>query len=268
MTEGQIIFHLGMRKTGSTLLQKKVFPFLQKTQYHKKKYFEEYKKLIEIKNEQHLFSTELDQKLIEYIDEIIHNHPNAKIIIVFREPSDWICSKYKYSIRKHGDRSFNQFIDLKNNDGLWKTEDLLFSKIIEKVLAKCNTKPLLLDYSELRQNPNDFVNKILSYLNDKMLNNIGSEDLPKVNKAFSEKQLRYLLRFNQFYSYEHLKTKYRFVNRIHYKYREFLLHLIAFIFKMIPTQHTQYNPLISDDQKEKIKLFFAEDWEICKSKLS
>lgn len=262
MTKGDYFFHLGMAKTGSTLLQRILFPKIKGLQFHKKKHFDSYLNIIQSRStENHLFSSEMDKHLIKYLRQIIQSVPSAKVIIVLREPSKWIVSKYKYSIRKHDSLDFRMFFDLYNNKGQWKKEQLLFSHLIKKIKSICNEEPLFLSFDELHNSPHLFLKKIEIYTNSHFSGNAFTATFPMVNTAFSYKQLSLLKAFNKFYPYKEVKTKSRIINKVHYKYREFLLHAIALIAQALP--YKIQNPLIDVDYLIEIKSHFKMDWNQC-----
>ena len=141
-----IYFHLGLPKVASTYLQNEVFPKLENCRFIRKREFLKYKEIdTDLASSNLLFSSEKDRGLEESLDDILKYHPNAKVIICIRRHEDWIFSKYKYYIRKHGWMNFGQFIDINSNNGLWKTEELLFKKKIEYVIEHCKHPPLILN---------------------------------------------------------------------------------------------------------------------------
>jgi len=260
------IFHLGLTKTGSTLLQRFVFREFTNIKFYPKKKFDSYREILSnSNNSKNLFSSEMDKNLFKYLKQIISEFPKAKIIVVFREPSDWIISKYKYKIRKHSSLNFNQFFDIENNLGLWKKEDLNYSRIIGEIENICNSKPLFLSYDSLKKNPAQFIEEIEKY----SASNFSGDrkKLPIINKSFSDQQLRSLIKFNKFYPYKKATYSIKTLNKIHYKYREFLLHSIAFI-SLIFSRKKQVKPIVSRELKLKIKKHFEKDWAQCKKKFA
>ncbi len=267
MSEPAVYFHLGFPKAASKLLQRKIFPLLKGIQFYKKRRFDDYPSIIgEAYNQPLLFSSEMDKQLIRYLKEILSVAPKAKIILVLREPSSWITSRYKYHIRKHGNLDFKEFIDIHNDTGFWKVEDLRFSKLLDQITELCSQKPLFLSYHLLRENPQKFINIILEYTNTQLPNDTDVTT-PLVNKAFNTRQLKILKRFNRFYKYSPAETSSKALNKVHYKYREFLLHAVAFLARLVPGSLVGKTALIDLDYLEELREFYREDWERCESHL-
>ena len=258
-----ITFHLGLPKVASTFLQKEIFPNLNNISFHRKRKFNEYKNLKEEKLTcSHLFSSEYDRGLEETVDEITGLFPDAKIIFLVRRHDKWILSKYKYYIRKHGSMKFENLIDVDSNNGFWKREELLFKNKIEYIEKRCKTKPLILPHSLLCTNPDSFIQRINQYLGTSL--NSKAKKHVIVNKSFNEKQLIFLRKFNQIYKYREIKTSYKLINRIHYKYREFLLHIVGFTGRFLPKSLVQKNPLIKDENiLSRIREYYKKDWDFC-----
>ena len=131
----RLFFHLGMPKTGSTYLQLVVFPRLKNTHYFGKRKLKDFHQIIQdISDEKPvLFSHELDLRLELHLERIGARYPDAQVILVFREHRSWINSKYRYYIRKHGYLTFDEYIDLKEDQGFIKKHQLSYKARIELV---------------------------------------------------------------------------------------------------------------------------------------
>lgn len=263
MQHFDVYFHLGLPKVASTFLQKKIFPNFKAVLFHKKHSFNDYKELNPTSlTTKHLFSSEYDRGLEEVVDEIVAAFPKARFIFVVRRQDRWILSKYKYHIRKHGSESFEEFFNLGAEEGLWKREELLFQKKIEYIERAANTKSLILLHDDLKSDASRFIQKIATFL--------GSELNPKtntnsvVNKAFNNKQLIIVRKFNELYPYTEARSKSKFRNKVHYKYREFLLHIIAFLSNFVPSFFIKKKVLLQNKTVlEQIQEYYAEDWAFC-----
>ncbi|MEO1437220.1 MAG: sulfotransferase [Bacteroidota bacterium] len=256
---------MGLPKVASTFLQQEIFPNLTNLRFHRKRRFMDYKELFGKQlTQSHLFSFERDRDLESMTEEIVSQFPDAKFIILVRRQDKWILSRYKYYIRKHGWKRFDAFFNLESNQGEWKKEELFFQKKIETVEKLANTKPLVLTHDLLKTNPDEFYRRICAYTNSKLNGNERKNAI--INKAFSEKQLIVLRKFNTAYRYHKATTSFRFINRIHYKYREFLLHIVAFLSPFIPGLFIREKTFLKNaGQLENIRYFYKDDWDFCKA---
>ena len=260
----EIFVHLGLPKTASTFLQILAFPKLEGIQYFRKRKFKHFVELANASSEKKLlFTTESDRGFDKKLDQVIQNFPDAKIILVFRRQDKWIASKYKYYIRKHGHLSFKDFFDLENDKGFWKKEELYFMPYIDLIKKVSPHPPLVLTFDELKKDHQHFIKRIVTYLDIDMPSQTVENKI--IKKSFSEKQLLRLRKFNNFYRYHELRTSSKFLNKVHYKYREFLLHIVAFFAGFTPSSSVKKKELIPSKELEKVEAFYREDWDQIKS---
>lgn len=263
--EAEVFFHLGLKKTGSTYLQHIVFPNLKGINYYRKRLFEQHKGVLqELKPEKYLFTFEMDVDLEEFLEELHPKLPSAKIILVLRRHDSWITSKYKYHIRKFGNLTFEEYFDLENNTGFFKKEEMYFQKKLECIEKYFSEPPLILFYGDLRKQEEKMVKKLIKYLGVELDMQSLNELKQVVNGSFGEKQLKILRAFNKWYPYTASTNKNRILRKIHYKYREFLLHIVAFFARFVPAGWVSKEPLIPDGALEKVRAFYANDWTYCK----
>ncbi len=248
-------FHLGMSKTASTYLQVYVFPNIPEIKFIRKHNYHLYK-TDEPEGKKLLFSNEKDRNIKKEIAQIKEYRPDSKIIIVFREHFDWIKSKYKYYIRKFGHRKFSSYYN-----GVLIPElgmhEMYYSDIIKTLNEAFPNRCLFMTYKMFKKEPVLFYSKLHSFLGTET----NTEYAKKVVKpAFSNRQLYFIRRFNRIYKYKPSKHPSRFARKVHYKYREFLLHIIGFFSKFIPSGHRSVDKELNKE-KEKIRNRFREDWQ-------
>jgi hypothetical protein len=254
-----------MPKVASTFLQQEVFPKMKDVKFYKKHHFNKYQELNNSDlNGKYLFSSEKDRGMVEEAKKINKKFPNAQIILLFRKHQDWILSRYKYYIRKHGYKPFHKFIDIEKNKGLWKTEELQYRKKIKSIEAIFGSQPHVFLFKDLKSKPDKFVKELLDITNTTEIEEINAHK--RVNKAFSKKQLIVLRKYNEYYRFNEPKDKARWVRKVYKKYREFLLHIVAFISQAIPWKLLPREDLLSDrdlDTLYKMNDYYKEDWEFC-----
>jgi len=260
-------FHLGLPKVASTYFQNIIFPKLTGIRFYPKHQFNSYKEITKgEKGGKFLFSTEKDKRLVETVEEILGYAPDAKVILFVRRQEDWIISRYKYHIRKHGGYSFKEFFDIDSDNGIWRREELFWREKIERIEQLCQSPPLVLKFDDLKKNPDIFIKKITDYTGTTL--NAKSGMKKKVLKAFNEKQLIVLRKFNRLFNYKPIKTKNPTLNKTHRKYREFLLHILSLISHLVPGFMIAEKSLFTEaDRKDfkRIQEHYKEDWEFCQS---
>ena len=122
---GKVIIHIGMHKTGTTFLQKVIFPKLDNTFYaHNNEFFIPWKEQLSKKADHMLLSyerfsgfpwnkfKEKNSWLKSFylnIDQLKKFFPNAIIIIFFRKQGDLLLSIYKQYLQVGGELSFDDF---------------------------------------------------------------------------------------------------------------------------------------------------------------
>lgn len=252
-----IYFHLGLPKAASTFLQKMIFPNLQNIEFGGKRDFYTYRE--SVPNNPKLFSTEKDNGLLEELDLIKAKFPQAKILIVFREPSDWMVSKYKYYLRKHGHLHANAYYQRVLLPEIIQSENF-FTEVCESVSQNFKDY-LFLDQATLRQNPDKFYGRLALFFEQE---NITPPQEKIINRAFNAKQLVMLRKLNNLYPYKARTGNSKLLNKIHYKYREFLLHIIANLSLLVPSNTGDFLDEL-EEFRSFIKDRYAKQWSKTKS---
>lgn len=255
MEDAKSYFHIGMSKTGSTYLQKYVFPYLNDFQYFKKHDYLKYKTEIDT-SKKLLFSNEKDRGIKKEIDEIKRYRPQSKVIIVFREHFDWIKSKYKYYIRKFGHLGFKDYYETVLIPELNMHENY-FTSIIEKLENNFPGRCLYMTYDTFKKNPDFFFQRLHRFMQTE-----GQEEYVRkvVKPAFSNKQLHYIRKFNRLYTFDKPGYSKNLKSKLNYKYHELLLHTVAQLSKAIPVKGASIEQEISDN-KTAIRTKYKKDWE-------
>jgi len=263
MDRPEVYFHVGLPKTASTYLQVLIFPRLKGINFYRKRKFDLHRDVDKLQAvEKYLFSSETDRGLDVKLEQYAKTHPDAKIIIVFRRQEQWILSKYKYYMRKHGHLPFHKFFSLENESTFIKKEELLYRDKIKLAEKFFHGKPLVLIFDNLKKNPENFIKQITNFTETE----INFETIPKktVKQAFSNKQLSVIQRFNAISPYVELRSKSKFRNKLHYRYRQYLLHIIAFLVGLTPGFLIKnFTMLPAKEELKKIEEFYKEDWEYC-----
>ena len=259
--EKQVFFHVGMPKTASTFLQNIVFPNYQDILFIKKRNFNKHHKIIDnTQSDKILLSNEINvDKANGYnkIKTIARSYPGTIPIIVLRKHSSWVRSKYKYYIRKHGGLPFDKYLDLENDQGKIKYQNLNYINKIKILEDTFNTRPLIFFQEELKQNPEQFIAQLAEFLQVRY--NLDDIKFGTVNKAFNEKQLKYIRRFNNWYNYNDSISP-KWAKFAYKKLSALLLHTVAFAGSYLPVP-SDNEPLMPEPDLQMIDQEFQSDWE-------
>lgn len=265
-TEKKIFFHVGLAKTGSTFVQNNFFPKLKNIKYistHK------YKNCIDIINntnyKSYLISREFDRQLEEEVSKILKHFPQTKIIIVFREHKKWISSQFKRYSKNGWHRDFEDFYN-KDNTGYWKKVDMLYGDKLDIISKYSNSKPLVLNFDELKTNPHSYLGKISSFTNS----NYNKEDisLNVVHKSYSEKQLIFLKGFCKIF--KNKPPRYYAKNKLkHWLFFRpwwLLYHLVMYFAILLPKSIVVKKPLINQKYLQSSMKKYKDDWKLILNK--
>lgn len=258
----EIYYHIGLPKTATTYLQRKVFPKFKGICFHKKHDFEYHDRIIEETSCQKIFfSCERDRGMENFLKEFTSKYPDVKIMLSLRRHDKWIASRYRYHIRKSGFLTFNEFIDIKKDTGFWKKNELYFFNYIQLIEKYCKFPPLVIFQDDLKDHPYKVFDKITEFLGayyDKK-----DISLKTVKKAYNDKQLWMVRKFNKFTRHNPDRFRKSIRRSVHRKCNQFFLHSTAIISGLIPDFVIPHNDFIPDDMLAEIRKFYAEDWERC-----
>lgn len=84
-------------------------------------------------------------------------------IIVFRHPVSWIKSQYRRFVKNGFPGSLRDFVDVLEDRGFWRREELLFTRKIRLLEDRFGRPPLVLFYEDLRKDPQGFFDAIARY---------------------------------------------------------------------------------------------------------
>jgi len=256
-----LFFHVGLSKTGSTYVQNKFFHKLKGIRYiHTSKYFG-YSKIIEDSREDKLlFSREFDRQFEREVSKIAEKYPYAKIIIVLRSNEHWIASQYRRYVKNGGYASFDKFIDIKSDEGIWKIKDAYFYPNLLFIEKHFDNKPLVLFYEDLKNDPHAFFDKIIHFTGtryDKKEISLSSK-----HKSYSDKQLQFVKNITQKLKInDHYKVSEEKMTWLRYRKRWLVLHLALYLAKILPLKYKE--ELIPGNILNEYKAFYKEDWDKC-----
>ena len=259
----EIYFHVGMGKTGSKYIQYRVFPKFEGIRYIQRTSYNQAQEIIlKERAPKYLVSNEFDQQLEKEVKKWAENFPDLYPIIVFRRQDGWIASQYRRFIKNSYTFSFNEFIDLENDEGYFKKRDLEFFKNIELLEKHFTKKPLVLLYDDLKNESLKFIQQVADYA--KVQFDPSEIDLTRKHTSYNQKQLKVINWVSQF-----IDLRKRRVTNNPVLHRLFLIGLsiirypILYGAYLVPEFILSKEPMISASDLEKIRKHYESDWEKC-----
>ncbi len=257
----EIFFHVGLGKVASTYLQQRFFPKLKGIQYIPTNRYRRCKELI-LKSgaSSILVSREFDRQLAREVKWFTDDIPGPSVIIILRRHGAWIASQYRRYVKNGWYWDFEKFLDLENDNGYWKQEDLLFYPKLEVIEELTGKKPLVLFHEDLKQQPESFLSRIAGFCGAQFV--FEEISLDPVHTSYSEKQLLVLRQF--------CRTFRRGVPRsYHNKLLHWLLfrpwwaffHLIMYVALIFPKPWVPAGPLVTAENLRSVDQAFDQDWQ-------
>ena len=191
---------MGLHRTGTTFLQKHVFPRIKGIKYYGRHdnnpYARNYCLLVNDNDDKPILISDEGLSNYNYLDydecspykiadRLKLLFPHAKIIVVFRKKEEWVKSLYNFYVKAGGNKDFNT----------WRKEifkDIDFMKY-ENYLKNLFDDVLVLWYEKLKENPKEFVRDICDFIGAPM----SDFDLIWENPSFSERANRAILYVNR-----------------------------------------------------------------------
>ncbi len=260
--EKQIFLHTGLAKTGTKFLQQNFFPKLKGIKYIPKPLYHRSMKIIDATNyPKYLVSQEYDQQFEREIRRWAKYDPKTKVIIVFRRQDGWFASEYRRFVKNGFRGKFTDFIDLERDGGYFKISDGMYMPKIRLVEQLFENPPFVLIYDELRNDPVRFLHKFAIFMGADFY--LDSIDFTPKHTSYEEKQLKVMQKFGRFFGVRLIK--YDDDNRLHRFFQRLgqmiPRYMILYMAWTVPGFMLSKDPLIPEDELQKIREFYAGDWE-------
>lgn len=261
MNKPEIYFHVGMGKVASTYLQYDVFPFYKGVHYIQRTQYKRAKQIIaQGKHEKYFLSREFDQQMEAEAKDFSAAYPWAKPIIIFRRHGSWIASQHRRFVKNGNPWEFQEFIDLENDTGRFKKQDLEFYRNIEILEKYFEHKPLVLFYEDLRKDTVAFAKRIADYMGA----TIDPEDirLSKRHTSYNEKQLRAIYGVSKRINIrKHRDYKIGALNHLRRALVNPIKYGTLYLAPYLPEAWLRQEPLVRQEQIDEITERYAADWE-------
>lgn len=168
-----IFFHVGLHKTGTTFLQKAVFPKWQGITYLPWPHLELFLRLesgktylvsregLSGKNWAH--HAERDASLMK----LAGMFPDAGILMSFRKHSGYITSSYRQYIQRGASVTFEEYFDPENDGGIMKRDDFFFRWKLDSVERHFRHRPFVFLHEELSNDLRELLHDLQGHIGGK-----------------------------------------------------------------------------------------------------
>lgn len=260
----EIYFHVGLAKTATTFLQYQVFPEFENVEYLQRTKYRKFKENIDNTNSDKVFiSNEFDCQLEREVDKFSQYYPQTKSIIVLRRHDKWMASQYRRAVKNGNTHLFTDFIDLDNDEGDWKQKNTYFYPKIKHLEEKFDHKPLVVFFEDLKKDVFAFIDQFADYM-EADYDPQQIDTTPK-HKSYNEKQLKVIRKLDQTVFNSEVDYSDVYLIRKLQRWKKMLpRYFVLYSSLLIPEHWIDEQPLIPDEELQRVREFYAEDWKKCR----
>ena len=270
MSERQTYFHIGYARAASTFLQKAVFPALTGIQYIPRNRFRvrESEKQ-RFKDNKILMSREAGRRIYQRCDDVWQVF-GSRIVISLRRHDSLVASNYRLHIKRGHSTDFATYLDLENDQGVWKTEQFEYMRLINYVEKTTGQKPIVLIFEDYIKDPEYYIRYMCAALGCDIDQQALSHE--PVHKSYTDKQLRLRKQVAGFFGNRDFdqnlphNTAEKHGRILQYLRRRLMLWssaLFMLFAKFMPESFLSDQELIDKARLEQIKEFYQDDWQAC-----
>jgi hypothetical protein len=263
-----LCFHIGLHKTGTTFLQRLVFPRLEEVTYLTWRNLEYF---LRLRNDRRYlvscegFSGKTFARLGERcagLDRLGAMFPRAKVIVGFRRHGSLLASLYSQYLRYGGKGQFLDFIALSDSqqDALLSRADISFRGLLETIESSFGRPAFAFDMHHAFREPSLFLQDLCSFVGCRPGRAGEAFGAPPRNTGLLRRQAEWLRwcnqKFDVRFSDDGRQRPYAKLARYRIDPPTVCLTWLSFI----PS-----GPLLSEREREKIDAIYSEDWDFVHS---
>lgn len=257
-----LYLHIGMHKTGTTYMQRCVFPRFEGVQYIHSPILDKFVNLSSRK--QYLGSNErLAGTLWASPSDVDHSieglsklFPDARILMSFRPHHEYIISSYKQFLHEGGTKTFREYFDVVGNRGYLRKEQLYYRDRIQAVERYFGRAPFVFTLSEIKSNLDGLLRDLGTYMNARPPKAVDVSKTPR-NRGVGYYQASILRRMNR-YNRTNLNPagRYRLSNYVTETLRVDPARVAQYWLSWLPKKDFCFN----EEEFAILDRDFAEDW--------
>lgn len=263
--------HVGLHKTGTTFLQKAVFPAWEGITYLRSpRPFELARELADkpvlLSDERmsgSLFrwierGTTMRAERSRYWQNLSTWFPGAKIIIGIRRHSSMVLSLYKQYLHQGGTLPLGKFYDLCGSGGILDKEDLMYVSMFTELAHLFGSQPFVYTQEGLRDDPESVFQSLAECMGGSAPKLVKGGHTRDRNRGVTETPAKFLLLLNRF-SQSWINPSGRMplnnylLTRLRLTPRDVCQNLLTPLFKKPMT--------LGGDLANRINEYYSKDWE-------
>jgi len=259
----QVTFHPGLAKTASTWLQHRFFSRLKGVYCVPRRLYRRYPQVISAgAHRNYLVSREFDRQFQQEVTRFAGNFPEAGTILLLRRHDGYIASQYRRYLKNARYAEFNDFLDLENDRGIWKQEELLFMPLLRLLESSFRRPPLILFHQDLLEEPHRVLGAMARYAGATYERD--EIDLGRVHASYGEKQLKLMRAITRRLPWRpRPQVSNRLLHWLQVRSRLLSCHLVLAAARLVPSSLVDAAPLVPPEELRRVRDFYADDWKAC-----
>ncbi|MDX1477046.1 MAG: hypothetical protein R3301_05040 [Saprospiraceae bacterium] len=249
-----------MMRTGTTFLQKSVFPHLKGIRYIPKPQFFERDEIIrDSAAARFLISYELamDEQWQREIDHVSEDWPDAIPIVVVRRHSDWLLSEYKRQLKNGHILQFEELWSEGEGQAQYHREDLLYCDRIAILRDRFSQPPVILMYEDLVHDGAGFIEHLAAIMGATV--DLEEVDLQRRHTSYGDRQLQLLRRVMQRVNLNRERGK---QSAVVFRVQRLLRDIVRYgiLYLGAPFNRSD-GPLVDRKVLDRVDEVYQDDWE-------